>query len=46
MDKYKVKISPQAYRELERIYQYIAESLTEKQTAMLSLDKMPYRGVG
>lgn len=54
MDKYKVKISPQAYRELERIYQYIAETLTEKQTAlniidklqtaMLSLDEMPYRG--
>ena len=52
--KYKVKISPKAYRELDSIYQYIAEQLTAPETALktvdeiekaiLVLNEMPYRG--
>ena len=54
MDKYIVKISPQAYREIAGIYQYIAENLmapsvslrivTEIESAIFSLDMLPYRG--
>ena len=54
MNKYFIKITPQAYRELAGIYQYIAENLmeleaslrivTEIETAILTLDVMPYRG--
>ena len=54
MDKYKVKLSPKAYRELDGIYQYVAEKLMEPDTALnliddienaiLGLDKMPQRG--
>lgn len=54
LDKYKVKISPKAYRELDSIYQYIAEQLTAPETALktvdeiekaiLGLNEMPYRG--
>ena len=55
MDKYKVKLSPTAFRELDGIYQYIAEKLrvpetalkyvTEIENAILSLEEMPQRGV-
>ena len=55
MNKYIVKISPQAYREIAGIYQYIAENLmvpetslrivTEIESAIFSLDMLPYRGV-
>lgn len=54
MSSYRVKISPQAYEELDSIYKYIATNLSnptaainlvnEIETAILSLDKMPYRG--
>ena len=54
MNKYIVKISPQAYREIAGIYQYIAENLmvpetslrivTEIESAIFSLDMLPYRG--
>ena len=54
MSSYRVKISPQAYEELDGIYKYIATNLSiptasinlvnEIETAILSLDEMPYRG--
>ena len=54
LSSYRVKISPQAYEELDSIYKYIATNLSnptaainlvnEIETAILSLDKMPYRG--
>lgn len=54
MINYIVKISPQAYREIAGIYQYIAENLmapaaslrivTEIESAIFSLDMLPYRG--
>lgn len=54
MSSYRVKISPQAYGELDSIYKYIATNLSnptaainlvnEIETAILSLDEMPYRG--
>ncbi|MBR4703440.1 MAG: type II toxin-antitoxin system RelE/ParE family toxin [Oscillospiraceae bacterium] len=54
MDNYRVKMSPQAFRDLDQIYAYIAGHLLEPliaenleneiRTAILSLDEMPYRG--
>nr|DAN12086.1 MAG TPA: ParE toxin of type II toxin-antitoxin system, parDE [Caudoviricetes sp.] len=54
MSSYGVKISPQAYEELDGIYKYIATNLSnptaainlvnEIETAILSLDEMPYMG--
>ncbi|WP_298789790.1 type II toxin-antitoxin system RelE/ParE family toxin [uncultured Campylobacter sp.] len=54
MSSYRVKISPQAYEELDGIYKYIATNLSnpaatinlvnEIEIAILSLDEMPYRG--
>lgn len=54
MNKYIVKISPQAYREFAGIYKYIAENLmalaaslrilTEIESTIFSLDMLPYRG--
>ena len=54
LSSYGVKISPQAYEELDGIYKYIATNLSnpaaainlvnEIETAILSLDEMPYRG--
>ena len=54
LSSYRVKISPQAYEELDNIYKYIATNLSnptaainlinEIETAILSLDEMPYRG--
>ena len=54
MSSYGVKISPQAYEELDGIYKYIATNLSnpnaainlvnEMEIAILSLDEMPYRG--
>ena len=54
MSSYRVKISPQAYEELDGIYKYIATNLSkptaeinlvnEREIAILSLDEMPYRG--
>ena len=54
LSSYRVKISPQAYEELDSIYKYIATNLSnptaainlvnEIETAILSLDEMPYRG--
>lgn len=54
MDKYKVKLSPAAFRDLNSIYQYIAEKLRVPETALklaneienavLSLGEMPQRG--
>ena len=54
LNKYIVKISPQAYREIAGIYQYIAENLmapasslrvvTEIESAIFSLDILPYCG--
>lgn len=54
MSSYGVKISPQAYEELDGIYKYIATNLSnpaaainlvnEIETAILSLDEMLYRG--
>ncbi len=54
MDKYRVEISPQAYRELDEIYAYIAENLLAPdaafdtveaiEKAIFSLDSMPQRG--
>ena len=54
MDKYKVKLSTAAFRDLDGIYKYIAENLkvpetalklvTEIENAILSLDEMPQRG--
>ena len=54
MDKYTVKISPQAYDDLDQIFEYIAFELQAPETALslidlieeevLSLDEMPKRG--
>ena len=54
MSSYGVKISPQAYEELDGIYKYIVTNLSnpaaainlvnEIETAILSLDEMLYRG--
>lgn len=54
MDKYTVKISPQAYDDLDQIFEYIAFELQAPETALslidlieeevLSLDEMPQRG--
>ncbi|MDE7243414.1 MAG: type II toxin-antitoxin system RelE/ParE family toxin [Oscillospiraceae bacterium] len=53
MDKYSVKLTSRAIRDLDRIYSYIAKTLLEPSTALeltaqieeeiLSLDQMPYR---
>ena len=53
MDKYEVLLSPRAFRDLDSIYAYIAETLLESGTAeamanelgagILSLEQMPYR---
>lgn len=52
MDKYSVKLSPRATRDLDSIYSYIARTLLEPGTALklvdtiteeiLSLDSMPH----
>lgn len=52
--KYKVKLYPRAYRDLEEIYSYIAVNLTEPETAakmlsaleeaVFSLEQFPERG--
>lgn len=54
MDKYVVKLYAHAYRDLDDIYTYIAESLLEPGTALsmvdelekaiLSLEQLPQRG--
>jgi len=54
LNEYIVKITSQAYRELESIYQYFAENLmmpetslrivAEIESAIFSLDMLPYRG--
>ena len=54
MDKYKVKMLPRASRDLDNIYNHIADNFKEIGTAekmadsleaaILSLDEMPYRG--
>ena len=54
LSSYRVKISPQAYEELDGIYKYIATNLSnptaainlvnEMEIAILSLDELPYRG--
>ena len=54
MDRYKVKLYPGAYRDLESIYSYIAESLFAPEAAkgiidaleeaILSLELFPERG--
>ncbi len=54
MDKYQVLISPQAYRELDSIYEYIKTEFQVPNTALemlelienniLNLDTMPHRG--
>ena len=54
MDKYTVYISPQAYRDIDEIYRYIAEELLAPNTAsdtadeieeaILSLEQLPERG--
>ena len=53
MDKYSVKLSPRALRDLDGIYSYIARTLLDPETALklvdtiteeiLSLDSMPHR---
>ena len=53
MDKYSVKLMSRALKDLEGIYNYIAHTLLEPETALnlvnriedaiLSLDTMPYR---
>lgn len=53
MDKYSVKLTSRAIRDLDSIYSYIAKTLLEPSTAseltaqieeeILSLDQMPYR---
>lgn len=53
MDKYSVKLTSRALRDLDGIYAYIAESLLEPETALalverieeqiFSLDHLPYR---
>lgn len=54
MDKYAVKLLPRAYRDLDGIYAYIAETLLEPSTAIklldtleeaiFSLEELPQRG--
>ena len=54
MDKYVVKLYARAYRDLDRIYSYIAETLLESDTALnmvdelekaiFSLEQLPERG--
>ncbi|MDO5424582.1 MAG: type II toxin-antitoxin system RelE/ParE family toxin [Eubacteriales bacterium] len=54
MDKYVVKLYARAYRDLEDIYTYIAENLSEPgtalsmidelETAIFSLEQLPERG--
>lgn len=53
MDKYEVKLTTRALRDLDGVYRYIANHLTEPRTAeklldemenqILSLENMPYR---
>ena len=53
MDKYSVKLTSRAIRDLDSIYSYIAKTFLEPSTALeltakieeeiLSLDQMPYR---
>ena len=53
MDKYSVKLSPRALRDLDGIYSYIARTILDPETALklvdtiteeiLSLDSMPRR---
>ena len=40
MNKYSVKILPQAVRDLNGIYAYIANTLLEKQTALALIDRI------
>lgn len=40
MDKYTVKLYPRAYRDLDGIYAYIAESLHEPGTALKMIDAL------
>lgn len=54
MDKYDVYVSPQAYRDIDGIYEYIKEELLSEgaaentatliENAIVSLGVMPYRG--
>ena len=54
MDKYTVFISPQAYRDINLIYEYIREEFSAENTslnmvelfeeAMMSLEELPQRG--
>ena len=54
MDKYFVKLSPKAYRDIDEIYTYISRILLENKIAMnfvkelenviLGLEDFPYRG--
>ena len=54
MNKYKVKMLPKAYYDLDNIYKYISENLMEKNIALntieaiedsiQNLDEFPYRG--
>ena len=54
MDKYKVKLMTRAARDLDEIYNYIADEFKEigtaehmadlLETAIFGLDEMPYRG--
>lgn len=54
MDKFKVKLMPRAFRDLDEIYSYIAHELSEPETALylvseletaiLSLEELPERG--
>lgn len=54
MDKYTVKMFPQAYRDLDQIYEQIAlnsnydssamDIVDQIEKAILSLDEQPYRG--
>lgn len=54
MNKFKVKLLPKAYRDLEQIYRYISEGLMENdvslnliktiEDAIINLDEFPYRG--
>ncbi len=55
MDKFSVKLFPRAYRDLDKIYQYIATTLQERNVALhliehlehaiLSLEYFPEKGV-
>ena len=54
LDKYSAMLMPRAYKDLDAIYEYIADSLDVIETAediiveledvILSLDSLPYRG--